>query len=384
MGWFKRLCLFVFGLAGVLAFAALVLPWVGPYTQQATDLITTNLDYWYAVLVVAGITALGTLICLLRAIFTPRNRKVVMVNRVDGGEITVTRNAIASQAKHIVESDGTCVAAGTHVRAGKRAVWVRMKVTPKKAMNVVQKGEELHNQLVRGLAGICGDTLKDVSLEFTDPQSFDDQQPDYLSTTYAGYSSDEGDEHEPAAVSTYVAPAEDDDESLAPAPVRPLGGITVPLHAARHDAEEGSSVAADSTEQNNASTTEAQVENSPSDLDSADASYVGSDTGLGTEASQDVTTDVGTSNGSGDADAYSDLDGDSDEYLDPDEYLAQEDDASTQSFGADGDAQHDAPTDSDVAASDPSAEEPESTDAEGPSQKGDALSTDVESAGEDK
>lgn len=250
MGWFKRLCLFVFGLAGILALAALILPWVGPYTEQATWLLTHEQNYQYAVLGVVGVTALGVLICFLRSLFSPRNRKVITVSRVDGGEITVTRNAIASQAKHIVERDGTCVAAGTQVRARKRTVKVHMRVTPKNAMNVVQKGAQLHDELVEGLAGICGDTLKDVSLVFTDPQSFEEPQPDYLSTDY-GTGFDGGAPSGTATDASYGAPAQEaieGDGSYLPdagtsvpggAAVAessaPADGITVPLHPIRYD-----------------------------------------------------------------------------------------------------------------------------------------------------
>ena len=35
MNGFKRFCLFVFSLAGLLSLVALALPWVGPWQQQA-------------------------------------------------------------------------------------------------------------------------------------------------------------------------------------------------------------------------------------------------------------------------------------------------------------------------------------------------------------
>ena len=179
MGWFKRLCLIVFGLVGLCALAALCLPWVGPWTAEARALIADD-TYFNALAGAVGITGAGLLFCLLRALFAPRNRKSVVISALDGGQITVTRTAIASQARHIVERDGTCLASATRVRAKKRGhVRVSVRVTPLHALNVVEKGAELHDELVSGLATICDDKLEEVSLDFTDPQDFEEQGDDY-------------------------------------------------------------------------------------------------------------------------------------------------------------------------------------------------------------
>ena len=179
MGWFKRLCLIVFGLVGLCALAALCLPWVGPWTAEARTLIADD-TYFNALAGAVGITGAGLLFCLLRALFAPRNRKSVVISALDGGQITVTRTAIASQARHIVERDGTCLASATRVRAKKRGhVRVSVRVTPLHALNVVEKGAELHDELVSGLATICDDKLEEVSLDFTDPQDFEEPGDDY-------------------------------------------------------------------------------------------------------------------------------------------------------------------------------------------------------------
>ena len=179
MGWFKRLCLIVFGLVGLCALAALCLPWVGPWTAEARALIADD-TYFNALAGAVGNTGAGLLFCLLRALFAPRNRKSVVISALDGGQITVTRTAIASQARHIVERDGTCLASATRVRAKKRGhVRVSVRVTPLHALNVVEKGAELHDELVSGLATICDDKLEEVSLDFTDPQDFEEPGDDY-------------------------------------------------------------------------------------------------------------------------------------------------------------------------------------------------------------
>lgn len=165
MGFFKRLCLFVFGLAGLLALAALVLPWFGPWTSEATALLGVD-EYYVAVEALVLVTALGCLICLLRSIFK-RNRKTVIVAKEGGDQITVTRDAIASQATHVIEEDGAYVAKRVSVWAKKRGhVRVAARVQPQVTVDTVAAGKDLHDRLVAGLTTVCGDNVDSVDLEF--------------------------------------------------------------------------------------------------------------------------------------------------------------------------------------------------------------------------
>ena len=170
MGGFKRLCLAVWSLAGMFTLAALGLTWVGPWTKVASALMVID-AYWMALEVCFCLTAVGLVACLLRVLFS-RRVKTVEVTTVDGGVISVTREAIASQAKHIVESDGSCAASRVSVSAKPRGhVRVHVRVLPHESVDVVEKGAELHEELVVGLAAVCGDKLEDVSLEFVEPEA---------------------------------------------------------------------------------------------------------------------------------------------------------------------------------------------------------------------
>ena len=120
MNGFKRFCLFIFSLAGLLSLAALALPWVGPWQKQAADLITSNWYYLVVLEVLVGITALGLLAELLRSLLARKNKKNIVVTTVDGGQISVSRDAIASQAAHIIEEDGTCTTVRVDVDARRR------------------------------------------------------------------------------------------------------------------------------------------------------------------------------------------------------------------------------------------------------------------------
>ena len=165
MGFFKRLSLFVFALAGLAALAALVAPWYGPVTADATRLLGVQ---WYltALQVALCITVLGLVVCLLRALFV-RNRKTVVVAREAGDQVTVSIDAIASQATHVIEEDGLFRARRVSVRAAARGhVRVHARVQPASTVDVLLAASELHERLEEGLAVIVGDNVDKIDLEF--------------------------------------------------------------------------------------------------------------------------------------------------------------------------------------------------------------------------
>lgn len=171
MNGLKRLCMVLFVLADLFALAALALTWYGPWTSQASALLSMEY-YSIALLVCLGVTGLGLLVLLCRALFARRKVRTVEVATVDGGVISVTRDAIAAQASHIVEADGTCTADRVVVDAKPRGhVRVHVRVLPHETVDVVMKGAELHEELVEGLAAVCGDKIEGVSLEFVEPES---------------------------------------------------------------------------------------------------------------------------------------------------------------------------------------------------------------------
>ncbi len=183
MSGFKRLCKVVFALAGVFTLGALGLTWVGPWRDVASAMMVVD-GYWYALQACAAITALGLVVELLSGLFS-RKVRTVQVATVDGGAITVTREAIASQATHVVEADGTCTASKVNVDAKPRGhVRVSVRVLPHETVDVVVKGAQLHEELLQGLAAVCGNTVEDVSLEFVEPRSYtaaavaEDELPD--------------------------------------------------------------------------------------------------------------------------------------------------------------------------------------------------------------
>lgn len=167
MGVFKRICLLVFGLAGLLSLVALALPWWGPWTEEARALLGV---YWYYATLecLICVTAFGLLICLARALFT-RNRKVIVVAKVRGGTITITRDAIAAQVVHMIEEGRDFRARRVRVRAKRHGhVRVACRVQPLHAIRVVSEGKTLHDRIVAGLKDVCGDHVDRVQVEFID------------------------------------------------------------------------------------------------------------------------------------------------------------------------------------------------------------------------
>ena len=167
----KRLCTVVFVLADAFVLAALALTWYGPWTDAAMAMLYLE-PYALAVLACLVVSGVGLLVLLVRALFGGRRVRTVEIATVDGGVISVTRDAIAAQASHNVEADGTCAAARVHVDAKPRGhVRVHVRVLPRQTVDVVAKGAELHTELVDGLAAVCGDTVENVSLEFVEPEA---------------------------------------------------------------------------------------------------------------------------------------------------------------------------------------------------------------------
>lgn len=171
MSGLRRLCLIVFVLAATLCLCALALPWIGPYQSEATALMDN--DYYYiAIQVTLAITVLFLLVTLLRALFTPRKRKTVVVSKSGKDQITVTTKAISSQATHVIEDGGNLIAEKVHVQAKKNGkVSVDVSVRPRQTVNIAQEGQRLHDDLAEGLAVICGENVRRIHLEFLEAEA---------------------------------------------------------------------------------------------------------------------------------------------------------------------------------------------------------------------
>lgn len=175
MNRFKRFCYIIYVLASTFVLLALGLTCYGPWTQQALQLLYLK-PYLIAFNCSLIISVFGLFVVLSRALFTRKVTRLT-VETVDGGTISVTKEAIASQAAHIVEEDGTCIAHRVNVQISKvNTVAVQVDVLPKETVDVTRKGPELHGALEKGLATVCGSCVSGINLSFVKPQSFSSKE----------------------------------------------------------------------------------------------------------------------------------------------------------------------------------------------------------------
>ena len=168
----SALCTVIFVLACAFSLAAFALTWFGPWTAEVSAPLQPR-----AVCHRRGRVPCGERARPASAAGEGPVRPVARCApwrslRWTVASSSVTRDAIAPQASHIVEADGTLTAARVRVDAKARGhVRVHVRVLPHETVDVVAKGAELHEDLMDGLAIVCGDKVEDVSLEFVEPES---------------------------------------------------------------------------------------------------------------------------------------------------------------------------------------------------------------------
>ena len=178
MSRFKRFASIIFVLATGFVLASIGALHFGFSTPQLNRLMAT-VEFREAVLICGAISALGLLLILFSALFSPRNADSIEVGNIDGDKILVSRSAIASQASHIVEEDGLCFAKTVKVRAKKHGhVRVFLRIVPEQTVDVLQISKNLHTKLEDGLAILCGDTLEAVHMEFLEPTVYSELTSD--------------------------------------------------------------------------------------------------------------------------------------------------------------------------------------------------------------
>lgn len=171
MGGFRRFILFLFSLAGLFALAVLALPPV--FGLGEVEIIVLMSYEAFRIAFEASLAMLTAWLAfeLLRSLFSRKPKESISVMDIDGGAITVTRSAVASQASHIVEALGLGVAKDVRVKSSKHgSVAVDVRVTPYESIDVVSEAPLLHEALVTGLSAMCGERLGEVNVEFLEPQ----------------------------------------------------------------------------------------------------------------------------------------------------------------------------------------------------------------------
>ncbi|MBQ9058236.1 MAG: hypothetical protein IJ125_03510 [Atopobiaceae bacterium] len=185
MNGFRRFLLAVYAICGLALVAVLGLSWYGPFTSEVRNFLSNNIVYT-VVFGVMVVVVIGLIVQLIRAIIS-RRVSAVNVAIVDGGQIAVTCDAIASTASNIVEQNSMCRVDDVKVKArGKNRVNVRMRLAPYSATDIYDGGSALHGALMDGLGNLCGDALQSVSLQFVEPQTPDLTPHDAMAANQLG------------------------------------------------------------------------------------------------------------------------------------------------------------------------------------------------------
>lgn len=230
MGGLKRFLLFLFSLAGLLCVGILGIPWFGYGFYQITDLLYYD-AFWIFLEVILAMTVCFLVFNIGRALFSRKHDDTVQVMSLDGGEITVTKSAVASQVTHIVEALGLGTTKDVSVNPVKGGtVSVDAKVIPQDSIDITAEAPILHEALVTGLKAMCGEKLGNVSIEFLEPKH---------GSSLVVPATDEPESQEPA----YEGPAEvnqpvqetSDPETTSEVAPDATGDITIPMRTEKSE-----------------------------------------------------------------------------------------------------------------------------------------------------
>lgn len=176
MNGFKRFCLIVFSLLGLVVVAFGLAFWFGPWATQLSTLFALD---WFAflaeVLVVIGLVGF---ICLFVAGVRAKKPNDIEVINEDGDRVSIARSAVASQATYLAEADGLCLVTKVVVDTRHRdQVDVALWIQPYHSLDVQAEAQALQESLRRGLTILIGDRLGSLTLRFLEPRQTADITP---------------------------------------------------------------------------------------------------------------------------------------------------------------------------------------------------------------
>ena len=163
MGKFKRFCMIVFVVAAVLGIGVLAALWFAwePLFPAIAWLMSMP---WFFVVeaVLLGITALGLLVVLIRAITAPGKNSQLELER-DNGSIAITQNAIQSTVKHVVESHHGLSTDNVKVHITNKhdpRMSIHAKIDPGRNAELGQLGAKLQDEIAATLEAYPVDSVR--------------------------------------------------------------------------------------------------------------------------------------------------------------------------------------------------------------------------------
>lgn len=169
MGKFKRFCMVVFVVAAVLGIGVLAALWFAWEPLFPAIAWLMAMPWFYVVeAVLLGITAVGLLVVLIRALTAPGKNSQLEIER-DNGSIAITQNAIQSTVKHVVESHHGLSTDNVKVHITNKhdpRMSIHAKIDPGRNAELGQLGAKLQDEIAATLEAFTGYPVDSVRITF--------------------------------------------------------------------------------------------------------------------------------------------------------------------------------------------------------------------------
>ena len=169
MGKFKRFCKVVFVVAAVLGIGVLAALWFAWEPLFPAIAWLMAMPWFYVVeAVLLGITAVGLLVVLIRALTAPGKNSQLEIER-DNGSIAITQNAIQSTVKHVVEAHHGLSTDNVKVDITNKhdpRMAIHAKIDPGRNAELGELGAKLQNEISSTLEAFTGYPVDSVRITF--------------------------------------------------------------------------------------------------------------------------------------------------------------------------------------------------------------------------
>lgn len=169
MGKFKRFCMIVFVVAAVLGIGVLAALWFAWEPLFPAIAWLMAMPWFYVVeAVLLGITAVGLLVVLIRALTAPGKNSQLEIER-DNGSIAITQNAIQSTVKHVVEAHHGLSTDNVKVEITNKhdpRMAIHAKIDPGRNAELGELGAKLQSEISSTLEAFTGYPVDSVRITF--------------------------------------------------------------------------------------------------------------------------------------------------------------------------------------------------------------------------
>lgn len=170
MGKFRRFLMIVFVVAAVLGIGVLAALWFAWEPLFPAIAWLMSMPWFYVVeAILLGITAIGLLVVLIRALTAPGKKAQLTLER-DNGSVAITQNAIQSTVKHVVEAHHGLTSDNVRVEilgAHDPRMAIHAKIDPGRNAELGSLGAKLQDEISATVEAFTGYPVESVSVTFT-------------------------------------------------------------------------------------------------------------------------------------------------------------------------------------------------------------------------